>query len=89
MRNLTIKRAQHLKKNVPRDAYDGINWRGERGGKNAKLIPGWSLTPSSGWTKAAHIAGFNSAPWWHGSAPTPSRAFPLPIVELMNDEYID
>lgn len=85
--NITQKRVQYLKK-LKGDFYKGLQTAGPKGGQNAKVIEGWSCTPSSGWTQAAHIAGYWSMPWWHGSAPTPSRAFPEKLVVLMDDSKI-
>ena len=81
-KTLTERRAEYLRVGAGA-VYDGLATQGVRGGGNARDIEGWSLTPSAGWTHAAHEAGFRSMNWWHGSAPTPSQAFPEKLVELM------
>jgi hypothetical protein len=89
MKNITEKRVEFLSNLDKERFYSNIETKGPRGGNNARVICGWSLTPSSGWTRAAHLAGFQSKPWWHGSATTPSRAFPTDLVTLMDDSIFE
>jgi len=88
MATLTEKRVDWLN-TLDKDAlYNGLSYKGPRGGNNAMRIPGWSVSPTAGWCRAAHLAGFKSLPFWHGSAPTPSRAFPDKIVDMMYDSEL-
>lgn len=60
---------------------DTVTWTvtGPRGGKTNNA----SGTPSAGWTRAAHLAGYNSTAYWSGSNPTPSRHFAPAITDAI------
>lgn len=54
--------------------------------KNLKLddtVDSQGGTPSGGWTRAAHLAGLRSTPYWSGFLPTPARHFSANIVTAM------
>lgn len=42
-------------------------------------------TPSGGWTRAAHLAGLQSVPYWSGFLPTPARHFSANIITAMHN----
>ena len=42
-------------------------------------------TPSAGWTRAAHLAGLRSVPYWSGFLPTPARHFDAVVIEAMHN----
>jgi hypothetical protein len=53
-----------------------LEYRGPRGGQNAKTIPGWSRSTNNITRAAGLIQGFPRMNWWDGSAPTPSTGIP-------------
>jgi hypothetical protein len=80
IRKIAIKR-------TPEMAQDLI-FRGPRGGRNAARIYGWHCTGNSTISKAARMAGnLPMMNWWHGSAPTPSKAIPECCAGEIIDAY--
>jgi hypothetical protein len=77
--NITAARVKYLR-NLKLD--DTITWTvtGPRGGKSSNSRG----TPSAGWTRAAHLAGYESEPYWSGSNPTPARHFGPAIIAAIH-----
>jgi len=60
------------------------NRSGPKGGHNARLIPGWSRSPSWLISRACRLVGVPTISWWDGSNPTPTRAVPTILLEKLH-----
>jgi len=57
---------------------------GPRGGRNAAAIPGWDNLGVGVVTRACHLAGVVTLPYWTGCLATPSTATPACVsADLM------
>jgi len=84
--NKTQKIAERLKsiwESIP-EGQKQLSFSGPKGGRNARLIPGWICTGDQTITKACKIAGIPMMNYWSGSAPTPSTSIP----KVLYDKYI-
>lgn len=77
-KSITDARVQYLR-NLKLDDTITRKVTGPRGGISNNAAG----TPSAGWTRAAHLAGLHSTPYWSGSNPTPARHFAPAIVNAM------
>jgi hypothetical protein len=70
------------------DEIDSLSTRGPNGGRNARHIEGWQLSPNQTVTKACNMAGLLTLPYWSGKNPTPSTAIPWCVWKDAHDAYV-
>jgi len=66
---------------------DNLPTRGPRGGGNAGYIAGWTHLGNQTITKACHLAGCPTMPFWTGSYTTPARAIPECLAKEAEAAY--
>jgi len=49
---------------------------GPMGGKNARHIPGWNVSPNGVITRAVNLKHLPTLPFWSGGRPSPQAAIP-------------
>ena len=64
-----------------------LAYRGPRGGRNAKYLPGCRCLGNHAITQAAGLARVPQMSYWSGSAPTPSTAFPACMADEAVEAY--
>lgn len=60
---------------------------GPRGGSNARIIPGWKLSPNGTISRAIGLFGGRRADYYSGRGPTPSTAIPAVIYDEALEAY--
>lgn len=89
MKTRTERLAQELALIAERheNEISALSYRGPRGGRNAKHIPGWRCMGNHAITRAAGLAGVPQMSYWSGSAPTPSTAIPACMADEALEAY--